>query len=58
MVQEYIHAVNVLREAKESRPGFTVLVVFEYQILPALLAGADGAVCGLSNIAQSSLSAS
>jgi 4-hydroxy-tetrahydrodipicolinate synthase len=51
MVQEYIHAVNVLREAKESRPGFTVLVGFEDQILPALLARVDGAVCSLSNVA-------
>jgi 2-dehydro-3-deoxy-D-pentonate aldolase len=50
-VKEYIHTVNVLREAKESRPDFTVLVGFEDQILPALLAGADGAICGLSNIA-------
>lgn len=46
-----MHTVNALREAKESRPDFTVLVGFEDQILPALLAGADGAVCGLSNIA-------
>ena len=51
MVKEYMHTVNVLREAKESRPDFTVLVGFEDQILPALLAGADGAICGLSNIA-------
>lgn len=49
-VKEYIHTVNVLRKAKESRPDFTVLVGFEDQILPALLAGADGAICGLSNI--------
>ena len=41
----------MLREAKGSRPDFTVLVGFEDQILPALLAGADGAICGLSNIA-------
>lgn len=50
-VKEYMHTVNVLWEAKESRPDFTVLVGFEDQILPALLAGADGAICGLSNIA-------
>jgi len=50
-VKEYMHTVNVLQEAKESRPDFTVLVGFEDQILPALLAGADGAICGLSNIA-------
>jgi 2-dehydro-3-deoxy-D-pentonate aldolase len=51
MVKEYMHTVNVLWEAEESRPDFTVLVGFEDQILPALLAGADGAICGLSNIA-------
>jgi 4-hydroxy-tetrahydrodipicolinate synthase len=51
MVKEYMHTVSVLREAKESSPDFTVLVGFEDQILPALLAGADGAICGLSNIA-------
>ena len=50
-VKEYMHTVNVLREAKEFRPDFMVLVGFEDQILPALLAGADGAICGLSNIA-------
>ncbi len=50
-VKEYMHTVSVLREAKEPRPDFTVLVGFEDQILPALLAGADGAICGLSNIA-------
>ncbi len=49
-VKEYMHTVSVLREAKEPRPDFTVLVGFEDQILPALLAGADGAICGLSNI--------
>ena len=51
MVKEYIHTVNVLLEAKESRPDSMVLVGFEDQILPALLAGADGAICDLSNIA-------
>ena len=50
-VKEYVHTVNVLREAKEPRPDFTVLVGFEDQILPALLAGAHGAICGPSNIA-------
>jgi 2-dehydro-3-deoxy-D-pentonate aldolase len=46
-----MHTVNVLGETKETRPDFTVLAGFEDQILPALLAGADGAICGLSNIA-------
>jgi dihydrodipicolinate synthase/N-acetylneuraminate lyase len=50
MVKEYMHAMRGLRAVRESRPDFTVLVGFEDQILPALLAGADGAICGLSNI--------
>lgn len=50
-VKEYMHSVNVLNEVKPVRPDFAVLVGFEDQILPALLAGADGAICGLSNIA-------
>lgn len=52
MSTEYMHTVNVPREAKEARPDFAVLVRFEDQILPALLTGADGAaISGLSNIA-------
>ena len=51
MFKEYMHTVNVLNEAKPVRPDFAGLVGFEDQILPALLAGADGTVCGLSNIA-------
>jgi 4-hydroxy-tetrahydrodipicolinate synthase len=50
MVKEYIHTVNVLSEVKPVRSDFAVLVGFEDQILPALLAGADGSICGLSNI--------
>lgn len=49
-VTEYIHTVNVIREVKPVRPDFAVLVGFEDQILPSLLAGSDGAVSGLSNI--------
>jgi dihydrodipicolinate synthase/N-acetylneuraminate lyase len=51
MVKEYMHTVSVLREAKESRPDFTVLVGFEDQLVPALLAVAEGAIRDLSNIA-------
>jgi 4-hydroxy-tetrahydrodipicolinate synthase len=50
-VTEYTHTVNVIREAKGVRPDFTVLPGFEDQILPAMLAGADGAISGLANIA-------
>jgi len=50
-VAEYSHTVNVLREIRPVRPGFSVLAGFEDQILPALLAGADGAISGLANVA-------
>jgi 2-dehydro-3-deoxy-D-pentonate aldolase len=50
-VSEYSHIVNVLHEVKPARPDFTVLAGFEDQILPGLLAGADGAISGLSNVA-------
>lgn len=49
-VQVYLHTVNVIREAKSARPDFAVLAGFEDQILPALLAGSDGAICGLANV--------
>lgn len=50
-VTEYMHTVSVIREVKPIRPDFSVLVGFEDQILPAMLAGGDGAISGLSNIA-------
>ena len=46
-----MHTVDVLNEVKPVRPDFAVLVEFEDQILPALLAGAAGSICDLSNIA-------
>ncbi len=46
-----MHTVNVIREAKEARPDFTVLAGFEDQILPSILAGGDGAISGRSNVA-------
>lgn len=49
-VTEHSHIVNVLREVKPQRPDFVVLVGFEDQILPGLLAGTDGAISGLANI--------
>lgn len=52
-VIEYVHTINVLREVKQVRPDFSVMVGFEDQILPAILAGADGAISGLSNVAPS-----
>lgn len=50
-VTEHIHTVNVLQKVKPVRPDFTVLSGFEDQILPNLLAGGDGSICGLSNVA-------
>jgi 2-haloacid dehalogenase len=50
-VTEYMHTVNVLHEVKPVKPDFAVLVGFEVQILPALLARADGAISDLSNVA-------
>src|SRR5215207_9285989 len=50
-VTEYSHIVNVLREVKPARPDFSVLPRFEDQILPGLLADADGAISGLANVA-------
>lgn len=50
-VTEYMHTVGVIREVKPVRPDFSVFVGFEDQILPAILAGGDGAISGLSNVA-------
>jgi 2-dehydro-3-deoxy-D-pentonate aldolase len=49
-VKEYMHTVDVLNQVKPVRSDFAVLGGFEDQILPALLAGTDGSICGLSNI--------
>jgi 4-hydroxy-tetrahydrodipicolinate synthase len=50
-VAEYSHTVKVLREVKPIRPDFSVLAGFEDLILPSILAGGDGSICGLSNVA-------
>ena len=50
-VAEYSHSVRVLREVKPVRPDFAVLAGFEDQILPTILAGGDGSICGLANVA-------
>lgn len=50
-VAEYSHTVKVLREVKPIRPDFSVLAGFEDLILPSMLAGGDGSICGLSNVA-------
>jgi 4-hydroxy-tetrahydrodipicolinate synthase len=50
-VAEYPHVMNALQEVKPVRPDFSVLAGFEDQILPVLLAGADGAISGLANVA-------
>jgi 2-dehydro-3-deoxy-D-pentonate aldolase len=50
-VTEYSHTVNVLREVKPGNPDFSVLAGFEDLILPSMLAGGDGSICGLANVA-------
>ncbi len=50
-VTEYSHTVNVLREVRPVRPDFSVLAGFEDLILPSMLAGGDGSICGLANVA-------
>lgn len=50
-VTEHSHTLDVLWTIKPSNPDFSVLVGFEEQILPNLLAGGDGAISGLANVA-------
>jgi 4-hydroxy-tetrahydrodipicolinate synthase len=50
-IAEYSHIWNVLREVKPIRPDFSVLAGFEDLVLPSMLAGGDGAICGLANVA-------
>lgn len=50
-VTEYSHSVKVMREVREVRPDFTMLAGFEDQILPTMLSGGDGSICGLGNVA-------
>jgi 4-hydroxy-tetrahydrodipicolinate synthase len=50
-VTEHSHTLDVLGTIKPSNPDFSVLVGFEEQILPNLLAGGDGAISGLANVA-------
>lgn len=41
----------MLREATSERPDFAVLAGFEDLILPSMLAGGDGSICALANVA-------
>jgi 2-dehydro-3-deoxy-D-pentonate aldolase len=50
-VTEYSHIWNVLREVEPVKPDFSVLAGFEDLILPSMLAGGDGSICGLANVA-------
>ncbi|CAN5312415.1 dihydrodipicolinate synthase family protein [soil metagenome] len=50
-VTEYSHTVKVLREVRSVRSDFSVLAGFEDLILPSMLAGGDGSICGLANVA-------
>ncbi len=50
-VTEYSHTVSVLREVRPVRYDFSILAGFEDLILPSMLAGGDGSICGLANVA-------
>jgi len=50
-VTEYSHIWNVLHEVKTVKSEFSVLAGFEDLILPSMLAGGDGSICGLANVA-------
>lgn len=50
-VTEPQHTVGVIRALTPVRPDFAVLVGLEDQILPSILAGGDGAISGLANVA-------
>jgi 2-dehydro-3-deoxy-D-pentonate aldolase len=50
-VTEYSHIWSVLREVKPLKSDFSVLAGFEDLILPSMLAGGDGSICGLANVA-------
>ena len=50
-VTEYSHSVKVLREVKPVRSDFRVLAGFEDLVLPTMLAGGDGSINALSNVA-------
>jgi 2-dehydro-3-deoxy-D-pentonate aldolase len=50
-VTEYAHSVKVLREVRPVRSDFRVLAGFEDLVLPTMLAGGDGSINALSNVA-------
>lgn len=50
-VTEPMNTVRILRAVERERPDFAVLAGFEDGILPSLLAGAAGAISGLTNVA-------
>jgi len=50
-VTEPINTVRILRAVEEERPDFAILAGFEDGILPTMLAGGDGAIGGLVNVA-------
>jgi 4-hydroxy-tetrahydrodipicolinate synthase len=50
-VTEPMNTVRIMREVERERPDFAVLAGFEDGILPTLLAGGDGAISGLANVA-------
>ena len=50
-VTVYGHVVGVLQEVKATNSNFAVLCGWEDLVFPSLLAGADGSICALANVA-------
>lgn len=50
-VDNISHTRKLIQTVKEHRPEFTVLSGFDEYLIPNLMAGGDGVLCGLTNIA-------
>lgn len=49
-VDNISHTRKLIQVVKEHRPDFTVLSGFDEYLIPNLMAGGDGVLCGLTNI--------
>jgi len=50
-VDNISHTRKMIQVVKEQRPDFTILSGFDEYLIPNLMAGGDGVLCGLTNIA-------
>lgn len=50
-VDNISHTRKLIQVIKEQRPDFTILSGFDEYLIPNLMAGGDGVLCGLTNIA-------